>query len=82
MPLYEYQCECRKEKDILLSFGETDQPQICKCGKVMQRKISLSSFTFKPTGRGMALDTLNSKHNGMPDKYWKADAEKAAVTGL
>ena len=67
MPLYEYQCECGEGKDILLSFQEADQPQICKCGKVMQRKISLPSFVMKQTGSQMALNTLNARDGGFPD---------------
>lgn len=82
MPIYEYKCECGNEKEVLLPFQDADQPQICECGKVMQRKVSVSSFVMKQTGRGMALDTLNSKQNGMPNKYWKADAEKFASAGL
>ena len=68
MPLYEYQCECGKEKDILLSFGGADQPQVCECGKVMQRQMSHSNFTMKPCARDMALDTLNGRGGGFPDK--------------
>ena len=82
MPLYEYKCECENEKEIRLSFRDADLPQICGCGKVMQRKISLGSFVMKQTGRGMALDTLNDKHNGMPNKWWKSSAEKSAALGL
>jgi len=67
MPLYEYQCGCGKGEDILLSFQEADQPQLCKCGKVMQRKISLPSFVMKQTGNQMALDSINSKRGGFPD---------------
>jgi len=66
MPLYEYQCKCGNEEDVLLSFQDT-QSQICKCGKVMQRKISLSSLVMKQTGSQMALDSLNSKSGGFPD---------------
>ena len=82
MPIYEYQCECENEREVLLSLKDADLPQVCKCGRVMQRLISVSSFVMKPTGRGMALDTLNDKHNGMPDKHWKADAERFAAAGL
>ena len=67
MPLYEYQCECGNGEDVLLSFQDT-QPQICKCGKVMQRKISLPSFVMKQTGSQMALDSLNAKDGGFPSK--------------
>lgn len=80
MPLYEFKCECGNEKEVLLPSQHPEQ--ICECGKVMQRRMSVSSFTFKSTGNQMALDTLNSKHNGMPNKHWKADAEKFVAAGL
>ncbi len=81
MPLYEYLCECGKEREAILSFQDT-RPQACDCGEVMQRKVSLSSFVFKQCGTQMALDTLNSKEHGMPNRHWKAAAEKAAAGGL
>ena len=82
MPIHEYKCECESEKEIRRSFRDADLPQICECGKVMQHKISLVSFVMKPTGRGMALDTLNNKKDGLPNKRWKAGAEQAAASGV
>ena len=79
MPIYEYHCECNKEKEVKLSFANADLPQVCECGKTMRKKMSLGSFTFKPTGRGMALDTLNSGVVGGRQKKW---AENAAAQGL
>lgn len=79
MPIYEYHCECNKEKEVKLSFEDADQPQICECGKVMQKKMSVSSFTFKPTGKGMALDSLNSGVTGGKRKKW---AENMSAQGL
>ncbi len=80
MPIYEYQCKCGYEGEFILPLDT--QPQICECGEVMKRKMSLSSFTFKQYGNQMALDTLNDKHNGMPNKWWKAGAEKASAAGF
>ncbi len=82
MPIYEYECECGDKRDEFLSFADYDTPQVCSCGEVMRRKISLGNFSIKSTGNQMALDTLNDKHNGMPDKHWKADAERFASAGL
>ncbi len=83
MPIYEYQCCCREERqERLLPRQERDHPQTCKCGKVMVQVMSVSSFVMKQTGKGMALDTLNSKEHGMPNKHWKATAEQCAATGL
>ena len=79
MPIYEYQCECGKDKEVRLSFGDADQPQICGCGKTMRKKVSLSSFSFKPTGESMALDSLNNGVTGGKRKAW---AEEYAATGF
>ena len=82
MPIYEYHCECGNEAEVRLSFEGADQSQTCGCGKIMRRKMSVSSFVMKQTGRGMALNTLNDRHNGMPNRHWKAKAEKFAAAGL
>jgi len=83
MPLYEYDCECGKQKEILLSMQEGSQPQVCVCGKEMRRKMSVPRpAIFKPTGHGMALDDLNSKTNGFPNRHWKAGAEQKAASGI
>lgn len=81
MPIYEYRCGCGKEKEVLRSFAECDQPQICVCGKVMLRRMSVPlPAIFTPTGKGMALDTLNS--NQLPNRRWKHHAEQLATAGL
>ena len=79
MPIYEYHCECEKEREVLLPFQESKQPQVCECGKTMQRKFSVCNFALKPTGKGMALDTLNS---GVVGGKRKAMAENYAAVGL
>jgi len=79
MPIYEYTCKCGTEREFNLPFSKADQAQVCECGEVMQKKISASSFTMKPTGRGMALETLNSNVVGGRRKDW---AEKIAAQGL
>lgn len=82
MPIYEYECECGEKEDKLLPMQESSQPQVCTCGKVMRHIMSVSSFVMKQTGKGMALGTLNSKEQGMPNRHWKPRAEQAAATGL
>ncbi len=84
MPIYEYECECGEKEDKLLPMQEGSQPQVCTCGKVMWRIMSVPSFVMKQTGKGMALDTLNAKSHGggLPNKHWKAGAEQAAAAGL
>ena len=79
MPMYEYQCECGEEKDMLLSFQDVAQLQVCKCGKVMQKRMSASSFVMKQTGSQMALDTLNSNMVGGRRKEW---AEQNGYGGI
>ena len=79
MPIYEYNCKCSNEKEVRLSLEDADQPQVCECGRVMQRKFSIPNFVMKPTGKGMALDTLNSNVVGGKRKAW---AENVATRGL
>jgi len=67
MPLYEYQCECNNETELLLSFQEAEQPQLCKCGKVMWRKMSVCSFVMNQDGNQRALDFLNSPEGEFPN---------------
>jgi len=50
MPIYEYKCECNKEKEVRLSYSDIDQPQVCECGIVMRKKMSVSSFVMGPYG--------------------------------
>ncbi len=69
----------------MLPRQECDQPQTCECGEVMLRMMSVPRpAIFTPTGNGMALDTLNAKphQGGMPNKHWKAGAERFAAAGL
>ncbi len=79
MPIYEYKCGCGREKDVILPFAERGNIQTCECGDIMLRKVSIVNFYIKPTGRQMALDTLNS--NTIPRKRRKY-VEKLAAQGL
>jgi len=79
MPIYEYHCECEKEREVRLSFKDADQPQVCECGKTMRKRMSAPNFVMKPTGNQMALDTLNSGVVGGKRKAW---AENTAAQGL
>ncbi len=82
MPIYEYECECGEKEDKLLPMQEGSQQRVCTCGKVMRHIMSVSSSVMKQNGKGMALDTLNSKEHGMPDRHWKPKAEQYAAAGL
>jgi len=83
MPIYEFCCECGKEKEVILPVQERNELQICVCGKAMQRKMSVPlPAIFVPTGKGMALDSLNSKKGGFPDCDLKSKAEQATLAGL
>ena len=83
MPLYEYRCECGSEGEILLPLTESDQPQVCVCGKVMQRMVSLPRpAVFSKTANDMALNTLNAPlGRGMPKRDWTPFAERKAFAG-
>jgi len=63
MPIYEYHCpQCNKEREIILSFRDSDIPQRCECGGVMDKLISLphpAIFIF--TNRDSLVNTLNEE---------------------
>jgi len=84
MPIYEYQCVCGNEQDLRRSVDERNSPVACAvCGKGMSLQWSVSAPpVMKQTGRGMALDSLNTKLGGFPDGHWKASATRAAAAGL
>lgn len=83
MPVYEYRCVCGSEKEVRLSFEEINVPQVCDtCGTSLKRKVSVSNFAMKPTGKGMALDSLNSKWGGFPEGQTKPWAQQATAKGL
>lgn len=58
MPIYEFTCECGNEKEELVSIG-TETIKCDKCGKVMKKIISKSSFHLK--GSGWAFDNYGLK---------------------
>ncbi len=79
MPLYEYRCECGKGKETLLEFSKMDTSQMCSCGKMMLRKVSLPyPPIMTPTANGMTLDMLNSKDTA----YIKPEHKQIAAQGL
>ncbi len=69
MPIYEYRCDCGKKEDRLLPMQEYNQPQVCVCGKVMQRKVSIPSFVINHDGNERALDFLNSPEGEFPHAH-------------
>ena len=79
MPIYEYHCKCGREREVYLPLP-LNNTQFCECGEVMLRKISLpSAVIIIPTGKDMALDSLNSKHGGLPGGTDLKDKATAAV---
>lgn len=97
MSVYEYTCDCKEGiQERLLPMRECDQPQTCKCGKVMLRKMSVScpqplssSLRFTAEGKAaqgkeMALDSLNSRHGGFPSRQddLRAKGIRDSVVGL
>lgn len=60
MPLFIYKCSgCDFEDEFLVRRDGTDAPQKCeKCGKSLEKQISLSSFQLK--GGGWYKDLYSS----------------------
>ena len=83
MPVYEYWCKCGREIETYLPLSQSSELQICECGEVMQRKISVpATAVIVPTGKDMALDSLNSRHGGLPDAKLKPAATAYAAAGI
>lgn len=53
MPLYEYECtKCHEQVEVVQKFSDaplTDCPK-CNTAGVLQKKMSMSSFSLKGTG--------------------------------
>lgn len=76
MPIYVYRCpECSKVEEVFLPVADRDNTrQHCNSGMVRLMTVPFSSI-IKKTGKGMALDTLNSKSTDFmkPEyKHWAA----------
>lgn len=86
MPIYEYRCECGNEREVIVTYEEATQSEMCVCGEAMQRKVSLPrSPVIVQTANDMALRQLNKRGNGefqgMPNRWWKPEAERKAFAG-
>jgi len=83
MPIYTYQCPlCDKVEDILVPMEQRNDRIVHSCGSAMVRQMSLPlPPIIRRTGKGMALDSLNSG-NTFPNRYYKQNAEKMAAAGL
>lgn len=78
MPVYSYRCdECQSEVDMVSSIENRDNPRL-HCGKPMKRLLSIPLVLMKQTGRGMALDALNSKETS----HMKPEMKQMAARGL
>ncbi len=79
MPIYEYRCPSGHMAEALLPIAERDTPQTCFCGQSMTRVASIPQPpVMKPTGKDMALDSLNGRSTG----YMKPEHKAAAARGL
>ncbi len=78
MPLYTYHCvKCGEQEDVIMRLNDRDKPRLHSCGCPMARIISIPQpAIIKKTGRGMALDSLNSKETNHMKPEMKAEAAK------
>ncbi len=79
MPIYQYRCiKCLSEEEVISSISDLDKVRF-HCGEVMERIWTVpQSPVMKPTGAGMALDSLNSKDT----KHIKEHYKQLAIQGL
>jgi len=82
MPIYNYHCQkCDVEMEASASISARDAVKIHTCGGRMKRVLSLPlPAIIARTGRGMALDSLNSG-KAIPDRWYKSEFEKGAAAG-
>jgi putative FmdB family regulatory protein len=84
MPTYTYRCEgCDTLEDATVPIPNRDDTRVHSCGSPMVRVLSMPQpAIMKLTGKGMALDTLNSG-KGLPSHAWyKNKYERLAAKGL
>ena len=82
MPTYSYTCSCGVNKDLAVPVESRDS-QVCEvCGKQLKRVFAVPRIIFRQTGREMALDSLNSRGNGLPNDRYKARYQEGVVAGL
>ena len=66
MPIYEFECICGEEKEILVPMG-TETIICSSCGKPMKKIISKSDFILKGAGWGFDNYGLKSKKKNNTD---------------
>ncbi len=79
MPIYVYRCpECNKIEEVLLPMSDKDNIRI-HCNSDMVRLMTMPfPPIMKKTGRGMALDSLNSRDTN----FMKPEYKRLAAEGL
>jgi putative FmdB family regulatory protein len=45
MPIYGYECECGKTKDVMKRMCEYNTEELCECGKAMSKTINAPTIT-------------------------------------
>lgn len=76
MPLYDFYChKCNTTEEFITNPTKTI---IHSCGSVMRRLFSTPRIIMRPTGSGMALDSLNSKDT----RHMKPEYIQKAAKGL
>jgi putative FmdB family regulatory protein len=83
MPIYEYRCKkCNAVEEMGVSISQRDAPMKHACGGLMMRLLSLPlPAIIARTGKGMALDSLNSDR-ALPNRWYKKKYEEYAKAGL
>ena len=81
MPVYSFYCECGVNEDLVVLVKDRDN-QVCTCGEILKRRMPVPAIAFRQTGNEMALESLNSKHGGLPKDRFTKDYQKGIVAGL
>lgn len=80
MPIYEYHCpNCGEDEEVMLPMNKLNTARFHLCGCEMQRLMTIPQPPImKSTGKGMALESLNSKGTS----HMKPETKMAAAKGL
>ena len=83
MPVYSFYCECGVNEDLVVLVKDRDNQACPRCGKILKRRMPVPAIAFRQTGKEMALESLNSRHGGLPkkDRFTK-EYTKGIAAGL
>jgi len=89
MPIYEFECACKNQIELILPMKEFDShPECPECGSAMNRRVELTGNPVVPiTGKEKVMADLNSRNDGRGNyphhkaALWKGVNQSSEVRG-